>query len=200
MADDQTRPNPMVPRHPLPPQQAAGRQLRPPGFGEARTPLDAVATTSADLQTTLGPSLGRGLLFGLGAGLLAGFVWFGIVVLSERQIYYLAVLLGLAIGAAVTRGAGRGGLAAAAVAAPIALATVLASYFYVDRWFIVKAADDQGYTTTLGLWPRYDQVKEVLRAGFEADASQYLFCLLAMGGAAWAAWKGRTTPIGPHLD
>jgi hypothetical protein len=120
------------------------------------------------------------------------------VVVIERQVYYLAVLLGFAIGAAVTRGAERGGAAPAVIAAPITLVTILVSYFYIDRWFIVKGAAEQGYTTTLGLWPRYDQVREVLRAGFEAEPSQYLFCLLAVGGALWAAWRGRTTPLGPN--
>jgi hypothetical protein len=155
------------------------------------TPIPIAAmTTATDISTTLRPSLVRGVLCGLGAGIVAGAVWFGIVVAIDRQIYYLAVALGLAIGYAVSWGAGRSGPAVAIVAGIMGLATVVISYYYVDRYFIVQAAEREGYTTTLSLWPRLDQVKDVLRVSFDVEPMQYLFCALCTAGAAFFGYRG----------
>ena len=157
----------------------------PPPYG---TQLPTISQPS--VSPTLGASLVRGALAALAAGAVAGLLWFGIVAFTERQIYYLAVILGFVIGAAASWGAGRGGISVASISAVLALVTVVLSYFYIDRWFIVKGLSEAGYSSTLGLWPRYDQVKDVLDIGFDAEPSQYLFCVLAVGGAIWAGATG----------
>jgi hypothetical protein len=157
------------------------------------SPLPAtpgVPDTQVELGLTLGPSLGRGVLAGLGTGALAGLVWFAIVAFSNTQFYYLAILMGLAIGYMVSWGAGRGGAAVGLVAAVIGLVTVVLSYFYIDRLFIVRALEDQGYVPIVSLWPKYDTVHDVLKISFENEPSQYLLCAICIGAAGIFGYRG----------
>lgn len=40
------------------------------------------------------------------------------------------------------------------------------------------------------LLPSYQWLKDVLRAGFEAEGSQYAFCALCIGAAGFFGFKG----------
>lgn len=187
-------PQPPQPYQQVPPPPP-GAPYQTPGApyqaGPMNTPIPMAAMSNGPQPSTaLGASVVRGILAGLGAGFLAGLVWFGIVIALDRQIYYLAVVLGLAIGYAVSWGAGRGGPVVALIAGAIGLLSVVLSYYYVDRYFIIEGLEAEGYTSTLGLWPRFDQVRDVLRLSFEVEPMQYLFCALCTGGAAWFGYRG----------
>lgn len=144
-------------------------------------------------STRLGANAVRGLLAALGAGLVGGLVWYGIVVTTERQIYYLAVILGLFIGYAASWGSGRGGAGTMILAAVVALITVVASYYYIDRYFLIQAFEGQGFSVDIPLLPGYSMAKDVLRTGFETEGSQYLFCVLCVAAAGFFGFKGVQT-------
>ena len=181
---------------PLPPM-GAPRPAGPfnPGFGPAvrtgGTPIMAPSATEPDRIIGLRPSVSRGLLFGLVAAAVGGAIWFGFVVATDRQSFYIAVILGLAIGYATSAGLGKGGVVTAAISAVIAGIGVILAYYYIDRHFIIKAIEDQGgRARPLSLIPTYTDLKDVLRVGFEADGMQYLFSLLCIGGAGFFGFKG----------
>jgi len=144
-------------------------------------------------STRLGTSVVRGLLAALGAGLVGGLMWYGIVVTTGRQIYYLAVILGLCIGYAASWGSGRGGAGTMLLAAAVALVTVVASYYYIDRHLIIEGLESLGYSVDIPLLPSVSEAKQILRAGFEEEGSQYLFCVLCVAAAGLFGFKGVQT-------
>jgi len=166
-----------------------------PGFGPAvrtsGTPIMAPAATEPARMFGLRPSLSRGLLFGLLAAAAGGAVWFGFVVATNRQSFYIAVILGMFIGYAVSLGFGKGGVATAAISAVIGAVSVVLAYYYIDRYLIIKAIEDQGgRARSLSLIPTYTDLKDVLKLGFDAEGSQYLYSALCVGAAAIFGFKG----------
>ncbi len=127
------------------------------------------------------------MLCGLGAAVVGGLAWYLVVVGSKRQIAVGALLVGAFIGFAVARGARRGGPIAALIAAVIAAVAAVVSYFYIDRYFLVRAFQSAQGTASIDLLPDWSTFTEVLRLGFDAEGSQYLFSLLAVVGAAFTA-------------
>ena len=112
------------------------------------------------------------------------------MVATDRQIVYLAIVLGVFIGAAVSWGSGKAGVSVAAIAAVIAAASVVASYYYIDRHLLIEGAKSFGFDIDIPLLPGYEDLKEVLRIGFEAEGSQYLYSLLCVGAAGFFGFRG----------
>lgn len=177
MSDHQPADQFSLPQPPPPP---------PTGF-TVRTP---VAETPVAQQGALGPSPSRGILCGLAAALSGGAVWYGVVVATDRQIAYLAIVLGVFIGAAVSWGSGKAGISVAAISAVIAAASVIASYYYIDRHALIEGGKSFGFDIEIPLLPSFEDLKEVLRIGFEAEGSQYLYSLLCVAAAGFFGFKG----------
>jgi hypothetical protein len=154
-----------------------------------KTAIEAVQATQKMMSR---PNMLRGTVFGLIAAGVGGLVWYVVTAYSDRQFAYLAILLGVAVGAASAAGARKTGIPVAAMAAVIALAGAVASYYFVDRHFILEGLKAQfGQDADLPLFGGVDQVREVLKAGYEAEGSQYVFTLLAGGAAAFGGYRGR---------
>lgn len=131
-----------------------------------------------------------GVLLGLLAAAVGGAVWYGVVVLAERQITYLAIALGVLIGLAVTWGSGRRGASTMVASAVIALLAVITSYYFITRYFIIDGGKEVGVEFDIPIIPSFQVFKEVLRLGFEAASSQYLYCAMCIGSAAYMGFKG----------
>ena len=124
------------------------------------------------------------------AALLGGALWYAVVVVFDRQYFYVAILLGLAIGYAVSWGAGTGGVPTALVSAGIGVVASVGSYYYIDRHLISEAAKTLGGSLEYPVIPGIGDLREVLRIGFEADSGQYLFCFLCVAAAGFFGYKG----------
>lgn len=188
------------------PMAAAGQSLpQPPAPGPfggpapTSTPIgqpvgyalpSSVTQTPVPQSGVLGPSVSRGILCGLGAALVGGAVWYAIVTATDRQIYYLAIILGLFIGYAVSWGAGKGGPVTAGISLVIAAVGVIGTYYYIDRHFLIQGGQDAGYIVEIPLIPSYQELKDILRIGFEAEGTQYVFCALCIGAAGFFGFKG----------
>jgi hypothetical protein len=158
----------------------------PVGYG----PRNTITETAVPQAGVLGPSVSRGILCGLGAALVGGAVWYLIVTVTDSQIYYLAIILGLFIGYAVSWGTGKGGPVTALISAAIGAIAVVAAYYYIDRHFMIEGLESAGYIAEIPLIPSYQDLKDVLRLGFEAEGSQYAFCALCIGAAGFFGFKG----------
>lgn len=145
----------------------------------------------------LRPSLGKGALFGLLAAMAGGVVWFLLVVGTKRHILYGAIALGLLIGWAVVKGSQRSGPTPALIAALIAAATVIVSYYYIDRALFIRDAASVDGALDLPLFPTWTEFKAVLKAGFEAEGSQYLFSIVAVAAAAFLGFSGGSRRVRP---
>lgn len=141
-------------------------------------------------ETIRRTSRGTGVLFGLGAGLVGGLAWYLIVAGSKRQFVYGALILGLFIGWAVVKGAASAGPVSAAIAAAIALGTVVVAYYYIDRYLLVTAAEDQGVRLSIPLLPSPSEFKEVLRIGYREEKAQYMFSAIAVVAAGAIGFTG----------
>ncbi len=163
-----------------------------PTYTQPSHPKTAIDAVQANQRMMARPNMLRGLVFGLVAALVGGVVWYLVTAYSNRQFAYLAVILGIAVGTASALGARKAGVPVAAMAAVIALVGAVGSYYFVDRHFIIEGFKDEfGQDPEIPLFGSIDQVRKVLKAGYEAEGSQYLFTLLAGGAAAFAGFKGR---------
>lgn len=152
----------------------------PVGAGSTAIPQHAPVYPS---QT----NLGLGLLFGLVAAIVGGAIWYGIVVASDRQFIYLAIGYGVLIGAAVVKGAKRANPATAVVAAVIAAIGIVMSYYFITRHLIIDQLDAQG----VPLFGSFEQVKTIVKLGYEEQASQYLYSIVSVVVAGFVGFKNR---------
>lgn len=179
-----------TPPVPMPPtvDPAAGATDSPP-FPAAPSSTGPAAIPAA---TSTRPDLGRGIVYGLGAAILGAIAWYAITVLSDRQFVYLAVAFGLLVGYAVVKGAGRADISTAVVAVVIAALGILSAYYFIDRHFLIEALNSTGdLYEDVPLFGSFEQVKEILRTGFEVEKSQFVFSLIAIGAAGFMGAKGQ---------
>jgi hypothetical protein len=142
-----------------------------------------------------GPSPLRGLLCAIAAALVGGAAWYWIVVATDRQVSFMAVLLGLCIGHALTWGAGRGGLAPAAAAVVIATAAVIGTYYYIDRHLIIVGGEALGLSYSIPLIPTPRELATVVRLGFRVEGLQRVFAVLCLGAAGYFGFGSSAAPI-----
>ncbi len=143
----------------------------------------------------LEPSIFRSLLCGIGGAVAGAVAWYALVVVTDRQFVYMAVGLGLAIGYSVSWGAAKGGAVQAVLSAIIAALAVVGAYYYINRHLIIASGEALGISYDIPLIPTFDELKIVLRVGYEADGSQYVFSGLCVAAAAFLGFKGiRTSP------
>lgn len=132
----------------------------------------------------------RGVLFGVGAGLLAGLVWNLIVVGTHSAQTYLIPLFGVVVAYGLYAGMRRPGRQAAAIAVAITAATLLLATFYVERHLLVKVFSDNGDAIDIPLVPYLDWVVAVLLHAMTKSPSAPIYSLLALVAAGWFGHQG----------
>jgi len=125
----------------------------------------------------------RAIGFGLVAALVAGVLWYGIVVISDRQFVYLAIGFGGLIGFAVVLGAGRAGVSTALISIVISAIGIVASYYFINRHAIVEELTREGGFQPVPLFGSFEQVKEIVRIGYREEPSQIFFSIVAVVAA-----------------
>ncbi len=121
-------------------------------------------------------------------------IWYALVVFSDRQFLYVAVGLGVVVGYSVGWGAARGGVMQAVLSAVIASLAIVGAFYYINRHLIIASGEELGISYDIPLIPTFDELKIVLRVGYEADSSQYVFSGLCVAAAAFFGFKGTGIP------
>lgn len=132
----------------------------------------------------------RGVLFGVGAGLLAGLAWCLIVIGTDSSQAYLIPLFGVVVAYGVYAGMRRPGRQAAAIAVTITAATLILAIFYVERHFLVSLFSDNGDSLNIPLVPYLDWVVAVVRHAMSKSPSAPIYSLLALVAAGWFGHQG----------
>lgn len=160
----------------------------PPGFNVRPTAPIAVEQPAA--TGVFAPSHFRGVLCGIAGAFAGAALWYALVVLTDRQFVYVAVGLGLAVGYSVSWGAAKRGAVTAIISAIIGALAVLGAYYYINRHLIIASGEALDISYDIPMIPTFDELKIVLRIGYEADGSQYAFTGLCVAAAAWFGFKG----------
>jgi hypothetical protein len=137
-----------------------------------------------------GPRVADGTLVGLAAAALAGAVWWAVVTLTQRQVPYLAVLLGLLVGHGVLVGARRGSLALGALAGVLTLVSLSAAQYFISRSLAISELG-----LDIPLWNGAGAAVDEIRATYQDDGLTAVFVVLATGCAAVAAGRPSARPV-----
>ncbi len=120
-----------------------------------------------------------GVLYGLGAMLLATLVWSGLAVLAEPAALPVAAGMGWLVGWAYRYGAGRVDRAGEALAAFLSVVAVLSGSFLLVSFAVTQTSADAG------AWSEPVR-REYLRLFVEAPWFGAFSLLLALAGTGWA--------------
>ncbi len=172
--------------------RASGQRPPPPPPVWASTPIPAQGSTQPAQTGVFAPSFFRAVLCGIGGAVVGAAIWYALVVLTDRQFVYVSIGLGFAIGFSVSWGAGKGGPTWAVMSALIAVLAVAGAYYYINRHLIIAEGEQLGAAYDIPLIPTFEELKIVLRVGYEADGSQYFFSGLCVAAAAFFGFKGAT--------
>ncbi|MEO6126225.1 MAG: hypothetical protein ABIR32_21200 [Ilumatobacteraceae bacterium] len=176
---------------PPPPPMSAGPVQTPWPVSPGSTPIPNPIQQHAPVYASQ-TNLGLGIVYGLIAAVLGGAIWYGIVVVSNRQFIYLAIGFGVLVGAGVVKGAKRANAATAIAAALIAAIGIVASYYFIYRHAVIETLADRGYSDVkVPLFGDLQQVTDFIRYSFDEQKSQYLFSLVAVGVAGFVGAKNR---------
>ena len=135
-------------------------------------------------------SLRRGVLSGVAAGLLAGVVWYLVVIGTTSMQTYLLPAFGVAVAFGVHRGMRRPGRAAALVSLAITLVSLLLAMYYVNRHLVVSWFKANGDVKHIPLVPYFDWMAEVVGHGLTQSPSAPIYAVLALVAAGWFGMQG----------
>lgn len=135
-------------------------------------------------------SLRRGVLFGVGAGVLAGLAWFLIVIGTHSPQAYLIPLFGVVVAYGVFAGMRRPGRRAAVVAVAITAGCLTIAMFYVERHLLVKLFSDNDDALSIPFVPYVDWVAAVVRHAMSKSPSVPVYSVLALIAAGWFGHQG----------
>lgn len=132
----------------------------------------------------------RGVACGLAAGVVAGVVWYLIVLGTTSMQTYLIPAFGVVVAYGVYIGARRAGGASAAVSVGVTLVTMLLSMYYVERHLVIRLFAENGDALDIPLFPYFDWLLEVLHHAFTKSVSPPVYALLALVAAGWFGYQG----------
>jgi len=135
-------------------------------------------------------SLRRGILFGIGAGVVGGVVWYLVVLGTTSMTTYLIPALGVGVAFGVHHGMHRPGRTAAIVSVVVTAVTVALSLFYVERHLIVNWFSDNADSAAIPLVPYLDWMVEVLGHAFKKGPAPALYSVLALVAGGWFGRQG----------
>lgn len=136
------------------------------------------------------PSLRRGVVCGLAAGVAAGLVWYLIVLGTSSMQTYLIPAFGVVVAYGVYFGARRAGGASAVVSVVVTLVTLMLAMYYVERHLVIRLFAENGDALEIPLVPYLDWLVEVLHHAFTKSVSPPVYSLLALVAAGWFGFQG----------
>jgi len=120
------------------------------------------------------PRIGDGLLVAAAAATIAGVLWWAVVSLTQRQIPYVSILLGLLVGQATLVGGRRGSIGLGIVASVTTLLSLTAAQYFISRSLAISELH-----LDIPLWDGSSRFIEVIRTTIEDDPLTGGFILLA---------------------
>jgi hypothetical protein len=136
-------------------------------------------------QETEDPNYLGAVALGMLAALLASVVWYGFVVLSERQWSLIAIFVGWLVSKAIMIGSGRRrGATLQVISVAITLGAMAFSEYLIVRHFAVQFLAEEGVTGIPMLLPP-DLVVSLVYDGLASDPITLVFWLVAL----WAAFS-----------
>jgi len=147
-------------------------------------------------KQTSEPNMIRALLYGLGAGVIAGGLWFAIVMVTQHELGLVAIGVGWLVGQAVVLGSGgKPGLRLQLLSVLIALATMAGAEYFILRDAVVAYLGEQvgvSQASTLPVFLPLDLAFDLMTAAIQDDPLELLF----WGIALYAAFRvPRVMPV-----
>ena len=145
--------------------------------------------TSGELlaKQTSEPKMLRALLYGLGAGVVAGAIWFAIVMVTGHELGLVAVGVGWLVGVAVVLGSGgKRGLRLQLLSVLIALATMAGAEYFIVREAVVAYLGEQVGATQAAALPVFlplDVALDLLTSAIQDNPIDLLFWGIALYAA-----------------
>jgi len=138
------------------------------------------------------PNLILAVLAGLAAAAAGTLVWYGVVVITNYQLGFIAVGVGWLVAMAVIFGSGRKrGPTLQAISVAITLVALVMSEYLIVRYSLVQYLAEQGFTEIAVFLPLGAMLELVI-----TSIQENLFTLIFWAIALWAAFS---TPARRHL-
>ena len=132
----------------------------------------------------------RGVVAGLASGVVAGVVWYLIVLGTTSMQTYLIPAIGVGVSFGVYRATHRPGRRAAVISVVVTALTVVVSLYYVERHLVVQWFSDNHDSISIPLVPYLNWFVEVLRHAYSKGPGQLLYSLIALVAAWWFGMHG----------
>ena len=162
-------------------------QVRGRRWGDPNGIFCSVCALAVEQQfqaETKNPDPVLALLAGLAAAVVGILIWYGLVVITNYHLGFVAIAIGWLIGIAVVLGAGRKrgpGLQATSVA--ITLVALVISQWLILRYFAVQALTEQGFTGIALFLPLGTMLEMVI-----TSLGENLLTLVFWAITLWAAF------------
>jgi hypothetical protein len=135
-----------------------------------------------------------GVIYGVVAAAVSGVIWYLVVTVTNFQVVYLAVGMGVIVGKAVSFGSGRSRVVNACFAVIIAVIGMFASYYFIDRHALIRGLGSDAHVP---LWDSFRFARALVSAGFDINPSGRVFTLIAAVLAGFVGYKETIAPTRP---
>lgn len=132
----------------------------------------------------------RGIVAGLGSGVVAGVVWYLVVLGTTSMQTYLIPALGVGVSFGVYRAMHQPGRRAAVISTTATALTVVVSLYYVERHLVVQWFSDNHDSIAVPLVPYLNWVVEVLGHAYAKGPAPLLYSIVALVAAWWFGMHG----------
>lgn len=122
----------------------------------------------------------QGAACGLGAAIAAALIWFSIVYVTNYEIGWIAILIGVLVGFAVVNGSGRcHGRQLQLISVVLTLFSMALAEYLITRQFLIEAFLEEGITNVPLMLP-LNIMAELVWVGITAHPPTLFFWAIAM--------------------